>query len=83
MPADVEVFSGPGCVHCEAAKLLLNEHGVGFVERSVAEQEHLAELQRRLPRATSIPQVFVDGDHIGSDDDLRIRASDGRAPFGV
>ncbi len=81
MPTDVEVFSGPGCMHCEAAKQLLIEHGVDFVERSIAEPKHLAELQWRLPRATSIPQVFVNGEHIGSDDDLRIRASARRPPF--
>lgn len=81
MPADVEVFSGPNCVHCEAAKTLLADGGVEFVERSVDDPEQLAEMQRRLPRAMALPQVFVGGEHVGNDDDLRIRHEQGRPPF--
>ena len=35
MPADVEVFSGPNCTHCEAAKKLLNDNNVEFIERKI------------------------------------------------
>lgn len=81
MPADVEVFSGPNCTHCEAAKKLLNDNNVEFIERKIDDPDELAELRRRAPRAMALPQIFVKGDHIGNDDDLRIRASDGRPPF--
>jgi glutaredoxin len=82
MPADIEVFSGPNCVHCEAAKQLLGETGLDFVERRVDDPDELAELRHRVPRAMALPQIFVDGEHIGNDDDLRIRSTDGRPPFG-
>ena len=81
MPADVEIFSGPGCTHCEAAMRLLDEHGLPFTERRVDDPEQLAELQRRLPRAMALPQIFVGGDHVGNDDDLRVRLAAGRPPF--
>jgi len=81
MPAEIEVFSGPNCQNCEAAKQLLTDNGLTFVDRSIADPDQLAELQHRLPRAMSIPQVFVDGEHIGNDDDLRIRYRDQRPPF--
>ena len=83
MPAEVEVFSGPNCVHCEAAKQLLQDSGVEFFERSVSEPGELEELQRRLPRAMALPQIFVGGHHVGNDDDLRVRKADGRPPFGA
>ena len=81
MPAEIELFSGPNCVHCEAAKQLLSENGLEFVERRVDDPQELAELQQRLPRAMALPQIFVDGHHVGNDDDLRIRKADGRPPF--
>ena len=81
MPDDIEVFSGPNCVHCEAAKQLLNDSALEFVERHIDEPDELAELQRRLPRAMALPQIFVGGLHVGNDDDLRIRKQRGQPPF--
>ncbi len=33
----------------------------------------LAEFRERLPRVKAIPQVFIDGEHIGGFEDLRLR----------
>ena len=73
---DVEIFTGPGCAHCGAAKALLEEHGVPFTERDVSDADVLAELQTRVPRARSIPQIFADGQHLGTEQDLRLALSD-------
>ncbi len=70
---DIEIFTGPGCSHCEAAKKLLRERGLAFVERDVSEAAVLAEFRERLPRQKSLPQIFVDGAHIGSYEDLRLK----------
>ena len=67
----IEIFTGPGCAHCEAAKRLLNDRGLSFTERDVSDPAVMDELRQRLPRARAIPQVFVDGAHIGNDQDLR------------
>lgn len=69
--AEIEIFTGPGCAHCEAAKALLRERGLEFAERDISHPEAMAALRERLPRARSIPQVFVDGAHLGNDQDLR------------
>ncbi|MGI9510281.1 MAG: glutaredoxin family protein [Geminicoccaceae bacterium] len=70
--AKIEVFSSENCVYCETAKMLLVEHGLAFQEFNIAEDPaSLAELRRRLPRTKSIPQIFVDGDHIGGLEDLQ------------
>lgn len=70
---EIEIFTGPGCAHCEAAKALLRERGLGFTEHDISDPAAMAELQARLPRIRSIPQVFIDGVHIGNDHDLRHR----------
>jgi len=74
---NVEIFTGPGCAHCGAAKALLKEHGVPFTEHDVSDPDVLASLQARLPRARSIPQIFADGQHLGNDQDLRMALTGG------
>lgn len=68
----IEVFSGPNCGYCEAAKKLIAECGLAFDEFDLAKDPvNLDELRRRLPRAKAIPQIFIDDEHIGGLDDLR------------
>jgi glutaredoxin 3 len=68
---DVELFSGPQCAYCEQAKKLMGQKQIPFTEFNVANPVNMEEFQRRLPRAQSIPQIFVDGKHIGNDQDLK------------
>lgn len=68
--ARVELFSEPQCAHCERAKALMTRNQIPFSEYSIAEAVHAEEFARRLPRVRSIPQIFVDGKHIGNDQDL-------------
>ena len=72
---DIEIFTGPGCSHCEAAKALLKTHKLAFTERDVSDSAVLAEFRERLPRVRSLPQIFVDGEHIGSFEDLKSKLS--------
>lgn len=74
----VEIFTAPHCDYCIAAKKLLREHGVRFIEIDITEKEKLAEFCELLPRVKSIPQVFVDGEHIGSYEDLVYLVRHGR-----
>lgn len=72
MPRDVEIFTGPGCDYCVAAKQLLVKHNLGFRERDTSRDDVRAEMKRRLPRERTIPQIFIDGTHIGGYEDLRM-----------
>ena len=68
----IEIFTGPGCRHCETAKALLRKHGLPFKEHDISDPAALSEFQKRLPRVRSIPQIFADGEHLGNDEDLRL-----------
>ena len=70
---DVEIFTGPRCGYCTAAKSLLQQLGMSYTERDVRDPEVLQEMRVRLPRSKSIPQIFIDGEHIGGYDDLRLK----------
>lgn len=72
---DIEIFTGPGCSYCQNAKTLLSEHGLDYHERDMSQPEIQSEFAERLPREKSIPQIFIDGEHIGGYEDLRLRLS--------
>lgn len=76
--ARVEVFAGPQCKYCVQAKSLLQRRGVDYTEYDVSRDEHMQEFVRRLPRLKALPQIFVNGEHIGSYEDLVIIDGNGR-----
>lgn len=73
---EIEIFTGPNCAYCVAAKKLMDERGRKYVEKDITDEDILAEFRNRLPRQKSLPQLFVDGNHIGSYEDLRLLMTD-------
>lgn len=66
----VEIYTSPWCGYCTRAKRLLDNKGVAYDEFDVmAEPARRAEMTRRAGGRTSVPQVFIDGQHIGGCDD--------------
>ena len=77
--AKIEVFSAPDCDFCRLAKELLKSKGLAHHELDItADPAHLEEVRRRLPRSKAIPQIFIDGDHIGGYEDLCLLDERGR-----
>jgi len=68
-PFDVTVFSRQGCVFCAKAKGLLRDAQIEF-EELVLNRDYTDRTLRAVANATSFPQVFINGDHIGGADDL-------------
>jgi glutaredoxin 3 len=67
-----EVFTKPGCPYCVAAKQLLVKRNIPFVERDITRRDHWDEIKSRVPGFRTVPQVFLDGQHIGGFDDLTV-----------
>ncbi|HQU69749.1 MAG TPA: glutaredoxin 3 [Albidovulum sp.] len=66
----VEIFTTPWCSYCLAAKRLLAQKGVAFEETDVSGDMALRrEMTQRAGRHT-VPQIFINGHHIGGSDDL-------------
>lgn len=67
----VEIYTQPWCPYCARAINLLNSKGVAYREieapGGTPEREESA---RRSGGKTSVPQIFIDGKHIGGSDDL-------------
>lgn len=69
--AQVEIYSTPICPYCIRAKRLLMQKGVSFTDIDVmAKPELRDEMTRRAGGRTSVPQIFIDGRHVGGCDDL-------------
>lgn len=69
VPLDVTVFTRNGCPHCARAKGLLRDAGIEFEELRL-NREYTDQTLRAVAAATSVPQVFIGGEHIGGADEL-------------
>jgi glutaredoxin-like protein len=70
LPARVTVFTKPGCPHCTRAKSALAESGFAFEEIQLGQQGLSYSSLTAVTGQGTTPQVFIDGEHIGSADDL-------------
>jgi glutaredoxin 3 len=69
--AKVEIYTSPFCGYCHAAKKLLKERGVEYEEICVMmNSERRQEMMARAGGRRTVPQIFIDGRHIGGCDDL-------------
>lgn len=67
----IEIYTSPTCGYCHAAKRLLTQKGVAFEEVDVVRHpERRAEMVQRAGGRRTVPQIFIDGEHIGGCDDL-------------
>jgi len=68
---EVEIYTQPWCAYCARAKRLLDAKGVAFREIEAPHgTPERAEASRRSGGQTTVPQIFIDGRHIGGSDDL-------------
>lgn len=75
--AEVEIYATEYCPYCVRAKRLLREKGADFREYDVA-QTGREEMIRRAGGRGTVPQIFIDGRHIGGCDDLFELEEEGR-----
>jgi glutaredoxin-like protein len=68
-PLDVTVLTRNGCPHCVRAKGLLRDAGIEF-EELLLNRDYTDRTLRAIAAASTFPQVFVNGDHVGGADEL-------------
>lgn len=64
------VWSKPDCPYCVSAKKLLTNKGIQFEERILGFGWNREQLFEAVPNVRTVPQIFLDGQHIGGYDDL-------------
>jgi glutaredoxin 3 len=67
----VEIYTRFGCPYCARAMRLLDEKGVAYEEYELNSMPgRREEMLSRAPGRTTVPQIFVNGRHVGGSDDL-------------
>ena len=70
MTAKVEIFTKFACPYCFRAKLLLENKGSAYQETDASGGPNRDEMLARSNGSTTVPQIFIDGVHVGGCDDL-------------
>jgi glutaredoxin 3 len=72
MTAEVVLYTTSWCGFCARARRLFIEKGVPFIDIDVENVEGARdEMRARSGGRNTMPQVFIDGRHIGGYDDTR------------
>lgn len=76
--AKVEIYSTKVCPYCNRAKDLLKRKGVEAIEYKVDSDDALRdEMLSRSGGRRTVPQIFINGTHVGGYDDLHALDSKG------
>ena len=65
------VWSKPNCPQCTSAKQLLQLNNIDYEEKSIAEGHKIQDLLALVPNAKTMPQIWLDEEHIGGYLELR------------
>ena len=77
--ADIEIYSTAVCPYCIAAKNLLKARGLDWRELRIdTDPAARAMMQERAPGARTVPQIFINGVHVGGFDQLTAADRSGR-----
>ncbi len=68
---NVEIYTWRTCPFCIRAKALLNRKGVAFTEYSIdGDEAARTRMAERAGGRRSVPQIFINSQHVGGCDDL-------------
>ena len=71
MTSKVEIYTWRSCPFCIQAKQLLKSKGVDFIEYSIdGDEAARSQMQVRANGRRSVPQIFINDQHVGGCDDL-------------
>jgi glutaredoxin 3 len=68
--ARIEIYTTPFCGYCARAKGLLDSKGAAYEEMDVMEDAAKRAEMRERSKRTTVPQIFINGQHIGGSDEL-------------
>ncbi|ALJ11709.1 MULTISPECIES: glutaredoxin 3 [Sphingopyxis] len=69
--AKIEIFTKFFCPYCSRAKALFDKKGAAYQEIDVTmDRAGFDAMVDRAGGARTVPQIFIDGKHVGGSDDL-------------
>ncbi|WP_156293231.1 glutaredoxin 3 [Serratia oryzae] len=70
--ANIEIYTKATCPFCHRAKALLNSKGAAFNEIAIDGDNVKREEMIARSGRTTVPQIFIGGQHVGGCDDLHV-----------
>jgi len=75
----VLIYTKTTCPFCVRAKALLTKKGAAFQEIEITDKPALrSEMIEKAKGRTTVPQIFINGQHIGGCDDLHALEDQGK-----
>jgi glutaredoxin-like protein len=68
-PQDISIFTREGCEYCVRAKGMLRDAGLQY-EELVLNRDYAEATLRAVSARATVPQVFINGEHIGGSEEL-------------
>ena len=68
--AKIEIYTQSWCGFCYRAKKLLESKGAAYTEIDLGVEDRTQEMIQRAGGRRTVPQIFIDGKHIGGSDEL-------------
>jgi len=75
---NIEIYTRPFCPYCARARQLLDAKGLDYQEIDVWADAARDALMRERSGRTSVPQIFIDGYHVGGSDELVAASKSGQ-----
>ena len=76
---NVEIYTGPLCAFCDFAKALLDRKGISYKEIFIGDDPNkMEEMIKKSNGMRTVPQIFIDGQHIGGSDQLHTLEKEGK-----
>ncbi len=66
----IEIYSSRWCGYCTRAKMLLDNKDLRYIEIDVSQDRAKRTEMMTRSRRHTVPQIFIDGTHIGGCDEL-------------
>ncbi|MBI3608621.1 MAG: glutathione S-transferase N-terminal domain-containing protein [Nitrospirae bacterium] len=76
--ANVQIYTTDYCHYCRVAKSLLDEQGIPYEEINISKTPEMRDVLVEKTGEWTVPQIFVNGEYIGQDDELREWLTSGR-----
>ena len=65
------VWSKDNCTFCDQAKALLEQRNIAYEEKKIGYGYTREDLLEAVPTARTVPQIFVNNNHVGGFNELR------------
>lgn len=76
--ADITIYTTQTCPYCMRAKSLLSQKGQQYTEIDVSDNAIREKMMERAGGRRTVPQIFINNQHVGGCDDLYALNSAGK-----